>query len=179
MLIDIVEVRAREGCWGSSATEACVLFDPASRPDTPLDPRSSWIAYGIVVDTTGDGHPDQRFGIDNAKEDGGLRMWQTDLASGATRLDDSLESGVMDAEFPKYDPDNPLGHIFVRRPGPVFRFYVWASAIVDGRIIATDYAPGRRLDRFPAGNDMRTDLAQAVPLDVPGRPAREQSAADV
>jgi hypothetical protein len=27
------------------------------------------------------------------------------------------------------------------RDQPVFHFYVWASVIVDGQIVATDYAP--------------------------------------
>lgn len=27
------------------------------------------------------------------------------------------------------------------RPGPVDPFYVWASVIEDGRVVATDYAP--------------------------------------
>ena len=55
-----------------------------------------------------------------------------------------LEDGVMDAVFPELDraeDETKAGHIFVRRPGPSFRFYVWASVIVDGEIVGTDYAP--------------------------------------
>ena len=34
-----------------------------------------------------------------------------------------------------------VGHIFPVPPGDQFRFYVWASVIEDGQIVATDYAP--------------------------------------
>jgi hypothetical protein len=146
-LVDIDMVNIREGCWSSMTREACIDFDLVTRPaSSRLDPRNGWMAYGIVVDNTGDGHPDLRFGIDNANgaENAWGRMWVTDLHTGATQTFNSLEDpAVMDAVFPLAGTDvtERLGHVFVRHPGPVFRFYVWASAIVDGRIVGTDYAP--------------------------------------
>lgn len=140
-VVDIVEVVTREGCWMSLTTEGCFFYDLASPlTQLQLDPRRGWFAYGIVVDNTGDGRPDLRFGIDNAAGDGGARMWLTELATGTTRAFEFLEDpNVMDAHLGVVEA--PTGHIFVRRPGPTFRFYVWASAIVDGQIVATDYAP--------------------------------------
>ncbi len=75
-VVDIVEVLIREGCWMSLTTEGCFFYDMAS-PLAPsqLDPHSGWFAYGIVVDNTGDGRPDLRFGVDNAAANAGGRMW--------------------------------------------------------------------------------------------------------
>ena len=130
-VVDVLQVAIREGCWGSLTTEACVFFHMGA-PGWGRDPRTDWIAYGIVVDNNGDGLPDLRFGIDNA-DDGGARMWQIDLATHTTRaFGESLEGDVMDAD---------VGHIWVRHPGNDFRFYVWASKIRGGEVVATDYAP--------------------------------------
>lgn len=40
-------------------------------------------------------------------------------------------------------PNSRTGSIFAKRlpDEQVFHFYVWASVIVDGQIVATDYAP--------------------------------------
>jgi hypothetical protein len=142
-VVDIVEVLIREGCWMSLTTEACLFYDVASPlAHSQLDPQGGWLAYGIVVDNTGDGRPDLRFGIDNAAANAGGRMWLTELATGTTRTFNSLEDPrFMDADIGVGANEDNMGHIFVRSPGPVFRFYAWASAIVDGQIVATDYAP--------------------------------------
>jgi hypothetical protein len=140
--VDITQVEVRHGCW--SLRSACVSFGLAQRPEpSPIDPRARWIAYGIVVDTDGDGHPDRRFGVDNAASRAQQsravhRMWRTDLGSGTTIASTwSMENYYMDATF----PESAQGHIFVRDGGAGFRFYVWASEIVDGEVVATDYAP--------------------------------------
>jgi hypothetical protein len=149
-LVDIVDVEFREHCW--FAPSGCVYFDMAADVPEPMpDPADQWIAYGIVVDTTGDGRPEFRYGIDNAAPDVDYgRMWRTDLVTGSTYSPTGILEApqVMDAVFPS-DRDlgleagfNP-GSIFAKRlpDQPVFRFYVWASGIVDGQIVATDYAP--------------------------------------
>ena len=88
-LVDIVEVTVRLGCWMSLTTERCVFFDVAAEPRVLPGPRVEWVAWGIVVDYTGDGLPDMRLGIDNAPgtEHAGirnLRMWRTDLVTVVT-----------------------------------------------------------------------------------------------
>lgn len=149
-VIDIVDVQFRADCW--FAPSVCVYFDMAADVPEPMpDPADQWIAYGIVVDTTGDGRPEFRYGIDNAAPDAdGGRMWRVDLTTGSTYSPIGILEApqVMDAVFPS-DRDlgltagfNP-GSVYAKRlpDQPVFRFYVWASVIVDGQIVATDYAP--------------------------------------
>ena len=76
---------ARDGSTSGSA--ACPLgivtsFGLASLDDVPLpmpDPAEPWIAYGVVLDTNGDGAPDVRIGIDNMAT-GEHRAWRTDLS---------------------------------------------------------------------------------------------------
>jgi hypothetical protein len=151
-LVDIVDLEFRADCWFRPS--GCVYFDMAADVPEPMpDPADQWIAYGIVVDTTGDGRPEFRYGIDNASPDAdGGRMWRIDLTTGSTYISPLglLEDPqVMDAVFPSdrgfatsSDGFNP-GSIYAKRlpDQPVFRFYVWASVIVDGQIVATDYAP--------------------------------------
>ena len=163
--IDIVEVAFRLGCWNSLTTEPCVFFEVAAEPQLAPDPRVEWVAWGIVVDYSGDGQPDARFGVDNSpgtRSQPGtatqtidpegiydLRMWRTDLATGTTEASTgSLENpSLMDVDRPGRleDPGrlDDRGHIFVKRLAnePFFHFYVWASMIRDGQVVATDYAP--------------------------------------
>ena len=149
-LVDIVDLEFGADCW--FAPSGCIYFDMAADVPEPMpDPADQWIAYGIVVDTTGDGRPDFRYGIDNAAPDADAgRMWRADLTTGSTYAPTGLLEApqVMDAVFPS-DRDlgvtagfNP-GSVFAKRlrDQPAFRFYVWASVIVDGQIVATDYAP--------------------------------------
>lgn len=156
-VVDIVEVVSRDCGWFPPS--ACVFFEMGAEVPRPMpDPGSQWIGYGIVVDTTGDGHPDWRFGIDNAALDVDYgRMWRTDLATGSTFSPSGVLEAptVMDAVFPgDWGPPPPgdggsypnvrTGSIFAKEPLPdegVFHFYVWASVIFDGQIVATDYAP--------------------------------------
>jgi hypothetical protein len=106
-------------------------------------PQERWLAYGIVVDDDNDGRADYRYGIDNAGVDGSARMWRTDISTGKTRayVNTLEDPRVMDGAFPESADFESAGHIFPVPPGEQFRFYVWASAIVDDQIVATDYAP--------------------------------------
>jgi len=123
-----------------------------------LAPSEQWIAYGVVVDDDRDGTADRRFGIDNipstAPENVVHRAWLTYLDTGRTVVGNS--AGVDGIYFETWYPGEfPAGDLATRlwfgggdltgggtRPGGlVDPFYVWASVIVDGRVVATDYAP--------------------------------------
>ena len=66
----------------------CLSIGRVSDPPVGVDPRQLWIAYGVVVDTDGDGVPDWRYGVDNVpldKTDSQPdRSWRTDLHTGRT-----------------------------------------------------------------------------------------------
>lgn len=126
------------GCYGS---RPCVAFELAATLPRPLpSPGDDWIAYGIVADTTGDGRADMRWGIDNAAGGDELRIWQADLTTGRTDISPCCQDLLMDASFPG-DAGPARGLIGPASSWNVFRFYVWASVIRDGAIVATDYAP--------------------------------------
>ena len=119
----------------------------------------------MVVDEDRDGVPDWRYGIDNlpgtavAKEDH-HRVWRTDLHAGRTDFNPNAWPGremdqVGDTSFGSrypafgtsagfrfyYTADTTTGgeiKLGAKQDKP---FYVWASVIVDGRVVATDYAP--------------------------------------
>ena len=129
--------------------------------------RSAWIAYGVVIDDDRDGVPDWRYGIDNLPGEAGElgppnRGWRTDLDTG--RTDAGRRKGIQvmasrqrlsgiwrprgfwhrpdDAQLP-VRPRRSI-RLGGRRPWGFkleMPFYTWASVIVDGRIVATDYAP--------------------------------------
>jgi hypothetical protein len=178
-MVDLVGVRTRIGCWYRGIPR-CIYFDLADTVNPIPDPRQQWIAYGIVVDYTGDGRPDVRYGIDNAsdgsqvlpsglpltgetvpqpppvrEEEGAasygwherLRMWRTDLATGANQVRACCEDPTLMmawVHLPSEDREEAAaGNIFVVRQDDerVFHFYVWASVIEDGRVLSTDYAP--------------------------------------
>ena len=117
-----------------------------------VGPSEQWIGYGVVFDDDRDGVPDRRFGIDNAPDpEHGHRTWMTDLHTGLTLVSDGAHIGgsYIDTFYPGELRDNevrfsfggdttrgPSGMELANRP-----FYVWASVIQDGRVVATDYAP--------------------------------------
>lgn len=115
------------------------------------DPAESWIAYGLVLDTNGDGVADVRLGIDNmptpATGESGHRVWRTDLHTGSTMAAAGAPYGVvgdvyLDTFYPGEGAPNLARFGVALRPGESkFRFYAWASLIEDGRVVATDYAP--------------------------------------
>jgi hypothetical protein len=136
---------------------ACLKIGFVSDPPPAVDPSQQWIAYGVVADTDGDGVPDWRYGIDNEPVDtpgaygsSPRRWWRTDLHTGRTEsaVGDhvSLPSGQMfygnhgnqsGGSGLQFGGDTTGGLVL----GLPKRFYVWASVIQDGRVVATDYAP--------------------------------------
>ena len=152
-----------------TANSEFVLFDLTSKPPA-VDPSTAWIAYGMVVDDDRDGIPDWRYGVDNLPANVGKdvhRAWRTDLHTGRTEY--STEP-LANAWGGRGDPLDQIGKTQFGTGYPAgvgaiprFRFYnhgdlsgggtyqagakfdkpfyVWASAIVDGRVVATDYAP--------------------------------------
>jgi hypothetical protein len=130
----------------------CLSIERVSDPPFAVDPRQLWIAYGVVVDTDGDGVPDWRYGVDNRPLDKTVafpdptRWWRTDLHTGRTdsAVGDHISlqpSGVFFAGAEgglKFGAENAgIGKVH----GMPKRFYAWASVIQDGRVVATDYAP--------------------------------------
>ncbi len=118
----------------------------ADIPSRVADPREEWIAYGLVLDTNADGVPDVRIGMDNMPEPG-HRAWRTELDTGRTMSAAGAPYGLVgdryvDTFFPGETSSNvPEFSVGLREGEPAFRFYVWASLIEDGRVVATDYAP--------------------------------------
>jgi hypothetical protein len=132
-------------------------IDLASNTPPLVPPTELWIAYGVVVDDDRDGIPDRRFGIDNipatAPGAGQHRAWITDLHTGRTVAAVGPGYGyvgetLFDTFFPgewsgigarlNFGADTAGGGF---HGGLVAPFYAWASVIVDGRVVATDYAP--------------------------------------
>jgi hypothetical protein len=152
---------------------ACL--DLAGGAPGSLDPRDSWIAYGLVFDTDLDGVADVRLGMDRVPTELAgwkdspshirSRAWRTDLRTGVTDYgevgdkiaDGQIPGGEPEGAFVKLYPHNSLADDYLTDdgsfPGPTNakgfpeylaipgRFYVWASVIEDGRVVATDYAP--------------------------------------
>ena len=132
-----------------------------------VDPGEQWIAYGVVTDEDEDGVPDWRYGIDNIPTDaaepwrGAIRGWRTNLDTGQTeagpyegdppwgRLGGGFQAALA-TDGPDWEPDAVFrfnGEIDTTQGTEVWGseldvpFYAWASVIVDGRVVATDYAP--------------------------------------
>jgi hypothetical protein len=130
-----------------------------------VDPTEQWIAYGVVTDEDGDGVPDWRYGIDNMPADAAekgppRRGWRTNLHTGRTEAGPEhgdpvwLNGGGFKSGLPPESADWEPDAIF-RFGGAVettqgsqgwgfeldMPFYTWASVIVNGRVVATDYAP--------------------------------------
>ena len=129
---------------GTPASASRVQFSLASpAPSAIPDPRDRWVAYGLVVDVNADGQPDLRLGMDNAPG-GRHRAWWTDLATGTTAAQTGPPYGMVGGTyFDTFLPgEKVFGRLLVKAEDVgAFRFYVWASLIEDGRVVATDYAP--------------------------------------
>jgi hypothetical protein len=148
--VDITKVEYKDfGCWTSRSI--CVKFDVSRPPSRPLvDPRTEWIAYGIVLDNDLDGRPDVRVGLDN-RPGGSIRSWRTHLATGSTSYILSELSGTadhpmhMEVEYPTAMTAERTYHGYFYLSwglsGPEGHFYVWAAVIRDGEIVAMDFAP--------------------------------------
>ena len=143
--IDIREVR---GGGVGIASYSIQLAGGVPLPRT--DPTVRWMAYGIVVDTDGDGMPDERVGVDNMP-DGQHRAWWADLATGQTKwkaggsygsvYDNGVSGGSLglDTWYPSASEESD--QVVLRYSGTPGRYYAWASMIEDGLVVATDYAP--------------------------------------
>lgn len=114
------------------------------------------IAYGLVLETTGDRVADYLVGIDNdTPERGDYHVWVTDLATGETEEQIGPPYGFPiefihpDEEQPgDYPSGSPPTMIFTFLGDPPYglnpetlRFYAWTSATRDGEVVAWDYAP--------------------------------------
>ena len=129
---------------------ACLSIEPVAAFRQAVDPTAQWIAYGIVTDTDGDGVPDLRYGIDNMPVDATgawpYRWWITDLHTGRTDWASGPPFGILVGKTEFYGGPGRfvLGSDVAgggTAGGLPERFYVWASVIQDGRVVATDYAP--------------------------------------
>ena len=107
------------------------------------------IAYGLVLDTNGDGEADYVMGLDNdAPEQGDFHVWVTDLATGEVEEQVGPPYGFP-LEFGHPDEPDMSGGVFLTfLPGSAppdvtaaVRFYAWAGEFRDGKIVASDYAP--------------------------------------
>jgi hypothetical protein len=147
-----------------TAGTKALSFDLISKPPN-VDPSQAWIAYGVVVDVDRDGVPDWRYGMDNLPRAAGEdqthhRAWRTNLHTGLTEFNsnawggdemDQVGNGHFGSSYPAtengpsflfYETGDVTGgggfKLGAKQDKP---FYVWASAIVDGQVVATDYAP--------------------------------------
>ena len=161
-----------------------------------VDPTEQRIAYGVVIDDDGDGVPDWRYGIDNIPGDAAekgppRRGWRTNLHTGQTeagpehsewirRNGGGFKSGLP-SETAGLEPDATLwfgGDVETTQGSQEWGFeldmpfYAWASVIVDGRVVATDYAPdagwlvATRGVR-PAGTSLLDDPFPHLSMTVP------------
>jgi hypothetical protein len=149
--LDIETVRLSGGTPSPTRFGVIWAVDVEVAGNIPLpvaDPRDRWIAYGLVLDTNGDGVPDVRLGMDNLPvTDSGHRAWRTVLTTGRTSARAGAPYGLVgDRYVDTFFPGEKTGNVaeFVvglRADETPFRFYAWASLIEDGRVVATDYAP--------------------------------------
>jgi hypothetical protein len=150
-----LELVSKPPPWSCSESRVCV----------GVDPTAQWIAYGVVTDEDGDGVPDWRYGIDNMPADAAesgppRRGWRTNLHTGQTEAGPEhgdpvwLNGGGFKSGLPPesagFWPDAIFlfGGAFDTTQGSQgwgfeldMPFYTWASVIVNGRVVATDYAP--------------------------------------
>jgi hypothetical protein len=139
------------------STAPYVYIHLVSSPPSSVVPVDQWIAYGIVFDDDRDGVPDWRYGMDDrpatadeSPDHTYARAWRTDLHTGRTDTDPPYYNGVDGILLDTYwDYDMRATFVFggdVTGGGKAgmkvdVPFYVWASVIQDGRVVATDYAP--------------------------------------
>jgi hypothetical protein len=144
--------------------------------DPPVvDPTDQWIAYGVVTDDDGDGVPDWRYGVDNGAK-GEQHVWRTNLHTG--RTDDKgflpgYGSAWPDGGGPifKFSASGDVagGGTFTSGIALDMPFYTWASVIVNGRVVATDYAPDVGWLKATPGANLRGGtylLEDPFPLDL-------------
>ena len=137
---------------GVMADTSDVHLKLVSNPPHDVDPAQQWIAYGVVTDDDRDGVPDWRYGVDNVPpkpDELATRVWRTSLHAGQTD-----DHGFADGYFANVWPSGRDANFKFFRAAETagggsftwgieldMPFYTWASVIVNGRVIATDYAP--------------------------------------
>ena len=134
----------------SSESQPQWYIELADKPPLAADLEPGLlIAYGLVLDTTGDEVADYLIGINNDAPSG-FRVWVTDLATGET--DEQIgppygypiEFSHPDEEDTAFSPPTMI-FTFLTAPTDLnpntVRFYAWASATRDGEVFAWDYAP--------------------------------------
>ena len=179
-----------------------------SKPPPEVDPTEQWIAYGVVTDEDGDGVPDWRYGIDNMPADAvekgpPRRGWRTNLHTGQTEAGPGLRDPLflngggfqsgLPTDSADWEPDATFrfGGAIETTQGSQgwgfeldMPFYTWASVIVNGRVVATDYAPdsgwlvatrGVRLGGTFLLEDPFLNLSMTVPEGWTTRSANELS----
>jgi hypothetical protein len=139
------------------ATQPYWRIEVAAEPPLSADVEPELVtAYGLALETTGDGVADYLIGIDNeAPERGDFRVWLTDLA--ASETDEKIGPPYgWPIEFVHPDelqpdqrsPDEgPVMMFTFLDGGPAdlnleeVRFYVWTSVTRGDEILASDFAP--------------------------------------
>ena len=141
-----------------------------------LDPNETLIAYGLVVETTGDDVADYVIGISNeTPTPGDFRVWVTNLVTGDTNEKVGGPYGVP-VEFSHPDetqpatlpPSNQMVFTFLpgTRPSGVSagdRYYAWASQTSGTEVIAWDYEPANGWPTAPAASVPVMDVAYGWP----------------
>ncbi|HUF06864.1 MAG TPA: hypothetical protein VMP86_05705 [Candidatus Binatia bacterium] len=167
--------------WGLKLGADPPLRDALAREDHVL-------AFGFVMDTTGDGVADYVVGIDTDAAAPAVHVWLTDLASGETRERFSGPYGdpfdfatSLEIEGDAMAGDRPPGGSFFNvgaAPAELFdldhaQFYAWSSLTVAGEVVAWDYAPDAGWLRAPARERLGcTPLACPMTGPAPGPGAR-------
>ena len=130
----------------------------ADWPPPRTDPdRSALLAYGLVVESTGDDAADFVIGLEDVPGSLAPRVWVTKLATGET-LEQTGDPYGYPVEFaypvePSLpDEQDSFGPTVVftflagtpntiRFDASTARFYAWASRTFAGQVVAWDYAP--------------------------------------
>lgn len=145
--VDITHLTTRDPArnWSLQLTARPPTLDALAATDQTL-------AYGVVLETTGDDVADWLIGIDNDVPDGDFRQWITDLSTG--RTDEHI--GPPYGGMPFFDFAHPsegalsgegrssMLFFFLGDPrewGTSIRFYAWSSLTQADEVIAWDYAP--------------------------------------
>lgn len=149
--VDITKVDfCGTSCLWLSLANGAAGWDPTGLP--LVGPTDQWMAYGVVLDTDRDGVADWRYGVDNmpleGKDGRPIREWRTDLHTGRTEAsapaDQTLGETFWDTFYPgrwNFGIGDDIAGAGPSKATWTVPFYVWASEIKDGQVVATDYAP--------------------------------------
>ena len=114
-------------------------FDLADALPVPIQGTAF---YGLMADVDGDGTADIRFGMANTSDTDHLQ-WLTDLATGHTDHSTPVDNAIAITLFPSQHDRGVSGWIHLEMPRDYeeFRFYLWASQMVNKGVVAIDFAP--------------------------------------